>query len=112
MSIKYCCDTLRGHLESRGNRGISLAVTGAPEYAGSDCVFESGPVFVLESRAISEADLQTAAGLRRLPDLPEQHGLHQVLSVVQSAPLAKHYARFQSELPLVPDLLKEFGIGA
>jgi hypothetical protein len=103
MKIRYCCDTMQGYIGSRGNRGISVAVTIAPAFFGSHLVF------VLEVRPVSLPDLHAA----KIP--AECTVLTETKVCIKFCPwcgarLAKHYTRFRADLPILPDLLKDFGV--
>jgi hypothetical protein len=101
--MKYCCDNMQSHMGSREDRGISVAVTTAPAFFGS------GLVFVLEVRPVSLPDLHAA-------NIPADCTvLTETKVCIKFCPwcgarLAKHYARFREDLPIVPDLLKDLGV--
>jgi hypothetical protein len=103
MTIRYCCDWIQDKIERRGDRGFAIATTTAPTFFGSALVF------VLETRAVSAADLDNA---KISADCPIELWSKVCIKFCPSCGvrLAKHYARFRAELPLVPDLLKEFGV--
>jgi hypothetical protein len=104
MAIKHCCAAMEGHLTaSREDSGFVISITTAPKFFGSYLVF------VLEARAISQADRQNT----RFPE--DCRIIADTKVCIKFCPwcgkqLAKYYARFQDELTIVPHLLKDLGV--
>ncbi len=101
MAIGYCCSVMEGWLNKTGERGFSVAVT-------DDKVFNSGLLFVLEARAITTEDTESASISASCPLFLSMH------IVIKFCPscgtrLKMHYEPFRDELTIVAGLLQSLG---